>query len=777
MRFLTTCIVPIAFCSLLALPPGTSAGEPTPLEAAHPEPTPLEAAHPIVGTATFGHTYPGATVPFGMVQLSPDTGLTGWEHCSGYHYEDKAILGFSHNHLSGTGCPDLGDIRITPLGPTAPPQNKEGYLCPFAHKDEVARPGYYSVVLQNPKVKVELTATAHAGFHKYSFSGGEFASLVFDLTRGISNEPAGDTMESAVTVENNTVLSGYRRSKGWAADKTCFFVAEFSRPFDSTGVVVDGKPVKGREGKGVRVTAQVRYKDSTKPILVKVGISGVSVEAARKNLAAEIPTWDFQGTVAAAAASWNNMLGRIEVEAIDPATREVFYTALYHAAMAPTLYNDADGSYRGLDHKVHKAEGFQNYCTLSLWDTFRAEHALLTIVQPQRVDDFIGTMLAHYRQFGQHALPVWSLAGNETWCMIGNHAIPVISEAYAKGFRRYDVEAVYQAARDALMQDRNFMREYRDKGYVPSSNDTTTPRGEQNQSVSRTLEYAYDDWCLGRMAQLLGKTDDAKLFLARSENFRNVYDPAVGFMRGKLPDGKWREPFSAYQLFWADYTEATAWQYSFFVPQNVPALVGLMGGDRAFADKIDKMFTDKSPIVAAETPDITGLIGQYVQGNEPDHHAAYLYNYAGAPWKTQARIRQVMTSLYFNAPDGLCGNDDCGQMSAWYVLGALGFYPVNPTSCVYVIGSPLVRKATIHLDSRYYKGRTFTIIAKNNSSENIYVQSATLNGKPLTRSWFSHAELAAGGELVLNMGPKPNKAWGQRPEDRPPVVAPTFGVR
>jgi predicted alpha-1,2-mannosidase len=723
----------------------------------------------MIGTATFGHTYPGATVPFGMVQLSPDTGLTEWEHCSGYHYEDKAILGFSHNHLSGTGCPDLGDIRITPLGSTPPPRNKEGYLCPFSHKDEVARPGYYSVVLLNPQVKVELTATAHAGFHKYSFSSDRPSSLVFDLVRGIGNKP----VDGAVTVATNTLLSGYRRSKGWAADKTCFFAAEFSRPFDSASIEVDGKPVEAREGKGERVTARVVYKDSGMPILVKVGISAVSVEAARKNLAAEIPAWDFQGTIADAAASWNDVLGRIDVEAIDPATRDVFYTALYHASLAPTLYNDVDGSYRGLDHKVHGSEGFQNYCTFSLWDTFRAEHPLLTIVQPQRIDDFIAAMLAHYRQFGRHTLPIWSLVGNETWCMIGNHAIPVITEAFAKGFRRYDVEAVYQAMLDALMRDRDHMAEYRAMGYVPSSSDTTTPRGQQNQSVSRTLEYAYDDWCAGRMAQLLGKMDDAKLFLTRAESYRNVFDPGVGFMRGKLPDGEWREPFSAYQLFWADYTEATAWQYSFFVPQNVPALIGLMGGDRAFVDKIDKMFTDTSPIVSAETPDITGLIGQYVQGNEPDHHVAYLYNYAGAPWKTQARIRQVMTSLYFNAPDGLCGNDDCGQMSAWYVLSALGFYPVNPTSCVYVIGSPLVKKATIHLDPRYHQGRTFMIIAENNSARNIYVQSATLNGKPLTRSWFSHAELVAGGELVLKMGPKPNAAWGQRPEDRPPVIAPS----
>ena len=506
----------ITFCAWLALAARCPAAEPTP----------LELAHPIVGTATFGHTYPGATVPYGMVQLSPDTGLTGWEHCSGYHYEDKAILGFSHNHLSGTGCPDLGDIRITPLGPTPPPQNKEGYLCPFSHADEVATPGYYSVLLQNPEGQSRADGDCPRRLPQVPFPSGEPASLAFDLVRGIANEPADVCLEGSVTAVGHNMLTGYRRSKGWAADKTCFFVAEFSRPFDSFVIKSDGKAVRDLEVKGSRVTAQVNYNDSRKPVLVKVGISGVSLEGARKNLAAEIPAWDFQGTIAAAQAKWRRYLGRIEVEAIDPATSDTFYTAMYHAAMAPTLYNDADGSYRGLDHKVHKAEGFQNYGTFSLWDTFRAEHAFLAIVQPQRVDDFIGTMLAHYRQFGHHSLPVWSLAGNETWCMIGNHAIPVITEAYAKGFRRYDVEAVYQATRDTLMQDRDFMADYRAKGYVPSSDDTTTPRANQNQSVSRTLEYAYDDWCLGRMAQMLGKTDDARLFFARSENFRNVFDPA-----------------------------------------------------------------------------------------------------------------------------------------------------------------------------------------------------------------------------------------------------------
>ena len=526
MRFLRICIVPVAFCSLLALPPACPAAEPTP----------LEAAQPIVGTATFGHTYPGATVPFGMVQLSPDTGLTGWEHCSGYHYEDKAILGFSHNHLSGTGCPDLGDIRITPLGPTAPPQNKEGYLCPFSHKDEVARPGYYSVVLQNPKVKVELTATAHAGFHKYSFSGGQPVSLNFDLVRGIANDPAGDTLEGVVAVKNN-VLSGYRRSKGWAADKTCYFVAEFSRPFDTVGITADDKPFdfgsrtspaaipsrrkfEGSEEmavKGVRVTAGVGFNESTR---ADPGESrhfrrerrGRPQEPGRRD-----PGLGFPGD----SRRCRGELERHAGPRRDRGHRPGHAPGLLHGPLSRrhgphALQRRRRQLSRPGPQGPQGPEGFQNYCTFSLWDTFRAEHALLTIVQPQRVDDFIGTMLAHYRQFGQHALPVWSLAGNETWCMIGNHAVPVITEAYAKGFRRYDVEAVYQAARDALMQDRNFMAEYRAKGYVPSSNDTTTPRGEQNQSVSRTLEYAYDDWCLGRMAQLLGKTDDAKLFLARS---------------------------------------------------------------------------------------------------------------------------------------------------------------------------------------------------------------------------------------------------------------------
>jgi predicted alpha-1,2-mannosidase len=713
------------------------------------EPGAVDSARPMIGTSAHGHVYPGATVPFGMVQLSPDTRLGTWDGCSGYHYSDPAILGFSHTHLSGTGCGDLGDIRVTPLAGSPsdwPKTDKDGYHLRFSHERETASPGYYRVQLDEQKILAELTATAHAGMHRYTFPAGKPGTLVIDLARGINSQP----VEGSIVVESKQVISGYRRSKGWAADKTYYFVAELSQRVN-TMLLLDGVPVPVR-GKvcvnGKRAQLTVSFEQITQPLVMKIGLSAVSVEAARKNLAQEIPGWDFDGVVAAARKSWQDVLGRIDIETSDAATRETFYTSLYHASVAPTLFNDADGGYRGLDHQPHAAEGFQNYSTMSLWDTFRAEHPLLTIIQPQRVNDLINSMLAHYRQFGRHALPIWPLAGNETWCMIGNHAIPVIVEAYVKGFRGFDVEAAYQAMRDTLMQDRNLMDQYRTLGYVPSA--------DRNQSVSRTLEYAYDDWCFGRMAELLGKKDDARRFLHRAANYRHVFDPAVGFMRGKLADGTWRSPFDPRELVWADFTEATSWNYTWFVPHDVPGLVGLMGSQQAFIDKLDKMFNEDSTLLAA-VPDMTGLIGQYVHGNEPCHHVAYLYNDAGAPWKTQERIRQVMNVLYNNTVEGICGNDDCGQMSAWYVLSALGFYPVNPASGVYQLGSPLVNRAVIHLDPKYHAGRTFTIVAHHNSPKNLYIQSATLNGSRLDRCWFTHAELAAGGELVLEMGPAPNR--------------------
>jgi len=712
------------------------------------EPTPLQSVRPMVGTSAHGHTFPGATVPFGMVQLSPDTRFDGWDACSGYHWSDSTIRGFSHTHISGTGCLDLGDIRVIPLSGTKEEIRAKGYYpLKFSHADELAKPGYYRVSLGDPKMTAELTATAHAGFHRYTFPADRTAWLEFDLIHGVGNQ----VIEAAIVAESNTVIHGYRRSHGWADDKTYYFVAEFSRPFAAFSATVDGKPVEGREAKGQRVNALLDFEKVNEPILVKVGVSPNSVEGARKNLAAEIPGWDFDAVVAAAEKSWNDLLGRIEIQTTDPALRETFYSALYHVGTAPTLFNDADGSYRGLDRKVHAPAGFQNYCTFSLWDTFRAENPLLTIVQPGRVDDFVNSMLAHYREFNQHSLPVWSLAGNETWCMIGNHSIPVIVDAYLKGFRGFDAEAAYRAMRDVSMQDRNFLGEYRKLGYVAS--------GEKKQSVSRTLEYAFNDWCVAQMAKALGKTEDAKLFEQRAQNYRNVIDRSLGFARGKLADGSWHSPFSPYKQIGDDFTEATSWNYTWFVPHDVPGLTELLGGKQAAAAKLDKMFSDATPVVA-ESPDLSGFVGQYVQGNEPCHHIPYLYSLVGEPWKAQRRVRQIMTDLYNNTPEGLCGNDDCGQMSAWYVFSALGFYPMNPDSGVYVLGSPAVDRATIHLDPKFHKGKTFTVVAENNSPKNVYIQSATLNGKPLEKPWITHADIAAGGELVLKMGPEPNKAWG-----------------
>jgi predicted alpha-1,2-mannosidase len=733
------------------------------------EPTPLESVRPMVGTGEHGHTYPGATVPFGMVQLSPDTRLDTWDGCSGYHDSDKAILGFSHTHLSGTGCADLGDIRFIPLSGATIGGDGVKSIRPlkFSHADETAKPGYYSVLAGEPKVKVELTAAAHSGFHRYTFPADQAAQVIIDLERGIVENtievkpPEGNL----VVAKDNKSVSGCHRSHGWAAEKTYYFAAEFSRPFETAGVTSDGgafKTVKEANIAGKKVYGMFTFKASSEPLLVKVGISACSVEAARKNLAAEIPAWDFDGTVAAAEKSWSDVLDRIEIKTADPVVREIFYTSIYHAAVAPTLFNDVDGSYRGLDHKVHAAAKFQNYCTFSFWDTHRAEHPLLTIIQPQRIDDFINTILADYREFNQHNLPVWPLAGNETWCMVANHSIPVITDAYLKGFRGFDAEAAYNAMRDTAMQDRRCLDEYRKYGYVLT--------GKDKQSVSRTLEYAYDDWCIAQMAKALGKTDDTKLFAERAKNYQKVFDPATQFMRGKTVDGRWRESLDPCEPDFIDYTEGTAWNYTWFVPHDPPGLIALFGGDEPFVKKLDALFVQDTTLVSRH-PDLTGLIGQYIHGNEPCHHILYLYAYAGEPWKTQPRVRQVMKSFYGNKRDGVCGNDDCGQMSAWYILSALGIYPVNPSSSVYVIGSPLVDRATIHLDPKYQKGKTFTVIAENNSPKNIYVQSATLNGKPLKRSWISHTEIVDGGELTLKMGPAPNVDWAKSPENRPPLAA------
>ena len=726
----------------------------TPISAAPP--SPVESVNPFVGTDAHGHTYPGATVPFGMVQLSPDTNTDGWDSCSGYHYSGTAIRGFSHTHLTGTGCGDLGDVLLMPTVGDVRLDNPESR---FSHAHEHASPGYYRVFLDDPQVTAELTATARAGFHKYTFPASDSAHIVLDLVHGIGNS----VYEGGLTVEGPDTISGYRKTHGWAYDRAVYFVMQFSRPFDSVGIEQDGSRLASdtRAARGQRIKAFVSYKTTAnEAILVKVGISGTGIDGARKNLLAEIPGWDFAGTRAAAARQWNQALGAVEIETPDPHVRATFYSNLYLSFLAPTLFNDVDGTYRGANHQNQSAT-FQNYTELSLWDTFRAENPLLTIVQPRRVDDLVQTMFAQYTQFGQHNLPIWPLWGNETWCMIGNHSIPIIADAYLKGFRGYDAEAIYQAMRDTAMQNRRGLRDYKTLGYVASQ--------PGRQAASLTLEYAYDDWCLARMAAALGHTDDARMFYTRAANYRNLFDATTGFLCGRKADGSWRTPFNSHGSVGDEYTEADAWQYLFMVQQDIPGLIRIYGGDSKFLARFDALLAENSsyhPYI----PDISGMIGQYSQGDEQCHHVAYVPAYAGAPWKTQKLVRQVMATLYNDTPAGQCGNDDCGEMSAWYVLSALGFFPANPASGVYILGSPVVSKAVIHLDPSHYKnakGGTFTIIAANNSPANIYIQSATLNGQPLHRSWFTHAELASGGTLCLSMGPKPNLVWGHAEADRP----------
>jgi predicted alpha-1,2-mannosidase len=728
-------------------------------------PDPVEEMLPVVGTADHGHAYPGATVPFGMVQLSPDTPLQGWDAASGYHYSDSVINGFSHTHLAGTGCGCLGDVLLMPtIGPVRFEAGSpgKGYCSRFSHERERATPGDYRVVLDDSGIAAELTATARSGFHKYIFPASGYAHVILDLAHGIGNEPKDATL----TVENDTTLSGSRVSDGWGGKRVVFFVMKFSKPFGSCGIEQNGRPLEAsaRFGRGQTVKASVNYSTTANEVvLVKVGLSGTGVEGARKNLAAEIPGWDFDGVRAEAVKQWKHVFDAVRVESADAHVRNTFYANLYGTCLAPVLFNDVDGAYRGMDEQNHSGKAFQNYTTFSLWDTYRAEHPLLTLLQPGRVDDMVQSLVNEYRETGVHSTPIWPLWGNETWCMIGYHSVSVIADACGKGFQKCNPEAAYAAMRDTAMQDRNGLKSYRERGYVASATG--------DQATSRTIEYSFDDWCLARMAEALGHKDDAQLFYRRSANYRNLFDRNVGFFRGRKASGAWRTPFSTTALVCDEYTEADAWQYAFGAQHDVPGMINLYGGDQAFIAKLDALFSADSTI-DSDIPDITGLIGQYSQGDEQCHHVAYLYNYAGAPYKTQQRVRQVMRQFYSDTPSGQCGNVDCGQMAAWYVFSALGFYPMNPNSGVYIIGSPVVDKAVIRLDPKRYKGRTFTVIAENNGLDNIYIQSASLNNRPLSRAWFTCDELTNGGTLRLVMGPNPNPAWGSAQADRPPATMP-----
>lgn len=759
----------------------------------------LKGVLPLIGTGWHGHMFPGAVAPFGMVQLSPDTcgapepkwntqwDIYNWDHCSGYHYADNFVLGFSHTHLQGTGAADLGDVLLMPVvegqnwswnsgepGEEAEAQTEalgnhsgwvfseaeSGYRSAFSHDREKARPGYYAVHLDTPDVEAELTATTRCGMHRYSFPAGAQRGLMVDLVRGIGCE----VYAAELHVESATRISGSRSTHGWAADKQVYFVIEFSRPFASAQAKVDGAVRSAAVGDsltGKQMQAIFTQSDAPEPLVVRVGISGTSVAGAAKNLAAEIPGWDFDGVVRQNERAWSRALSVLDADMASEALDETFATGAYHGLVAPATFNDVDGTYRGQDHKNHANPGFTKYTTISIWDIYRGEFPYIMLMQPHRTGDIVRTLLADYDQLGQNSLPVWPLWGNETWCMTGFHVVGMIVGAYARGLRDFDVEAAYAAMRDTALvgatanDNKALQEQFRKLGYVAA--------GEQRQSVSRTLDFAYDYWCVGAMAEMLGKHDDAAMFYKLGQNYKNLFDPATGFMRGKREDGKWREPFRPDQEYWEDYTESDAWQATFNVMQDVQGLIDLYGGDAQFIAKLDALFAAPSNILESP-PDISGMVGQLAQGNEPSNHIPYLYSFAGAPWKTQERVRQA-AALYNNTPAGIPGNDDCGQISTWFVFAALGFYPVNAVTGVYVLGSPLVNRASLRNDAA---GTVFTVVAENNSAANIYVQSVELNGKPLRRSWFTHADIVAGGELRFRMGSQPNREWGTAAEDRPP---------
>ena len=702
---------------------------------------------PMIGTGGHGHTYPGATLPFGMMQLSPDTDIDGWDWCSGYHYSDNSIMGFTHTHLSGTGCADYGDILLMPTTgelktePGDKTKPGSGYRSKFDHKNEHAEAGYYSVLLDDYNVKAELTATLRAGLHKYTFPESGNSHIIIDVEHGIQDVVKAGNIEIA----DSKTIKGFRKSSGWGGTHTVYFIARFSKPFDSFGIVENGKRQDGlKTASGEKLKGFVNYKTSSgEVVLVKVGISFVSIADAQKNLDGEIPGWNFDAVKAKAQAAWEKELSKFTVES-SVRNKTIFYTALYHALITPNVFSDINGNYMGMDDKVRHVKGKDIYTVFSLWDTFRAEHPLFTLLDTKRVSDMINTLLAKYDEHG--LLPVWELAGYETDQMIGYHSIPVIADAYFKGIKGFDVNKAYEAMKKSAMNDAHGLSLYKANGYIDC--------GIENEGVSKTLEYCYDDWCIARMAKALGKTEDYNYFINRAKYYVNVFDPSTLLMRPKK-NGRWLEPFDPYSVS-GNYTEANAWQYSFFVPQDIDGLIKLIGGDEKFVSQLDTLFTASQNMTGSFQSDITGMIGQYAHGNEPSHHMAYLYNYAGAPWKTQERVNEILTKLYTEKTDGLCGNDDCGQMSAWYVLSAMGFYPVCPGSNLYVIGSPSLKKAEINLSN----GKKFVTVAEGLTSENIYIQSVTLNGKTWNKPYIPHEEIAKGGRLVYKMGPKPNTSWG-----------------
>ena len=685
-----------------------------------------------VGTGGHGHTFMGANVPFGLVQLGPTEPTRGWDWCSGYYYDDDELIGFGHMHLSGTGIGCLGDVAFLPVKDFKQTSTR------FKHEAEKVHPGYYSVQLTDPNVLVELTATERCGFHRYTFKNGAKAQLALDLSQCIGWDKLNDCL---LTQESATRLTGFRRSNGWAADRRIYFSIDFSQP-----VTVH------RLDSMERVVVSVA--DNTKPLLVKVALSPVSIDKAKLNMQAELAGWDFDAAVKQADEAWNRELARIEIQTNDRTKKRVFYTAMYHLMTSCSKFNDVDREYRGADGKVHKAD-FTNYTTLSLWDTYRAAHPLMTVAFPEMQRDFAQTFLNIYKQQGR--LPVWHLMGSETDCMVGNPGAIVLADLTMKGFVE-DKELALEALKATQMKDIRSLGLLKKHGYIPWNLEP------ENETVAKALEYCAADDGVAKVAKLLGKKDDYEYFFNRSRSYKKYYDPETRFLRAVDTDGKFRLPFNPFfaEHRTNDYTEGNAWQYTFLVPHDVKGLIKLFGSDKAFMSKLDSLFFVEGWAGDNASPDMSGMTGQYAHGNEPSHHVIYMYNYAGRPDKAAPLLRKMLNEMYLDQPDGLSGNEDVGQMSAWYILSSVGLYQVDPVGGRFVIGSPLFDKATMNVGG----GKTFTVVAKNNSDKNIYVQSARLNGKTLKNSYVDFNDIRHGGTLELVMGPKPSK-WATAAACRP----------
>ncbi|MFV8269976.1 GH92 family glycosyl hydrolase [Flavobacterium sp. GT2N3] len=717
---------------------------------------------PFIGSGGHGHVFVGASVPFGGIQLGPSNFYKGWDWSSSYHYSDSIVKGFTHLNLSGTGISDLGELSVLPtvgvrkVWSGNQDRPKEGYASFYNKKTEAVKPGYYTVKLEDYNIKVELSATERVGIHKYTFPENKESRVIVDLSEGNSDV----AVETFMRQINDTTFEGYRYSKGWAEDEREYFSLILSKPVNNFVIYNENTKVEGNEATGKFIKGFLEFSTTEKEILyLKMGVSPVSMKNASANIRAEIPNWDFDKVVADADAKWNKELSKVTIKTKDETKKRIFYTALYHTMIAPNVYNDANGEYRGTDKKVYPDPGFNNYTLFSLWDTYRAAHPLFTITQPNRVSDMINSMLLIFKQQGK--LPVWHLRGNETNTMPGYSAIPVIVDACLKGFEGINLEEAYLAVKTTATGDfEPGVKDMMKYGYIPADHGP--------ESVASAMEYAISDWAISKLAEKLGKKEDAKYFAERAKAYKKYFDPETRFMRGKLLDGSWRTPFDpvSAQHRINDYCEGNAWQYLWMAPQDPEGLIALLGGDKPFVAKLDELFSRSSKLDEGASMDISGLIGQYAHGNEPSHHTTYMYAYAGEQYKTADKVDYILNDLYTDKPDGLSGNEDCGQMSAWYVFSSMGFYPVNSSNGMYVFGRPFFDEVTIALPGN----KNFKIETENNSSKNIYIQSVTLNGQKHSKSFITHKEIIKGGELKFVMGAKPNLVFGKKQEDRPKSI-------